>query len=107
MSILLTHAYYISEDPREVKIMKPYPPLGQLYISGYLNEQGIENHLFDTTFYTQKEQLVFIKEKKAGVVAIYTNLMTKVEVIKLIKILNTDATYGFPKVVLGGPDVTL
>ena len=106
MSILLTHAYYISDDPKEQKIMKPYPPLGLLYISAYLNEQQIENHVFDTTFYNQHDQLAFIKEKQTDVVAIYTNLMTKVEVIKLIKILQSEAAYGFPKIVLGGPDVS-
>ncbi|WP_299313738.1 radical SAM protein [uncultured Aquimarina sp.] len=106
MSIVLTHAYYLSTDPKEQRIMKPYPPLGQLYISGYLNEHGLENYVFDTTFSSKNEQLSFIASKKPDVVAIYTNLMTKVEVIKLIKILKTEATYGFPKIVLGGPDVT-
>jgi len=106
MSIILTHAYYLHEDPLEAKIMKPYAPLGLLYISGYLNEQKIENHLFDATFSNQKEQLKFIKEKKPKAVAIYANLMTKINVIKLVKILNSESTYGFPKIILGGPDIT-
>jgi len=106
MSIVLTHAYYLYEDPKELKIMKPYPPLGLLYVSGYLNEHGVENHLFDTTFSSKTAQLEFIANKKPDLVAIYTNLMTKVEVIRLIKILKTEALYGFPKIVLGGPDIT-
>jgi len=106
MSIVLTHAYYLSTDPKEQRIMKPYPPLGQLYISGYLQERNIENHVFDTTFSSKEEQLYFIASKKPDIVAIYANLMTKVEVIKLIKILKTEALYGFPKIVLGGPDVS-
>lgn len=106
MSVVLTHAYYLSNDPKEHKIMKPYPPLGQLYISGYLNEQQIENHVFDTTFYSKEDQLTFIKEKQPDIVAIYTNLMTKIEVIKLVKLLKSEAIYGFPVIVLGGPDVT-
>lgn len=106
MSIVLTHAYYLSTDPKEQRIMKPYPPLGQLYLSGYLNEQNVENYVFDTTFSTKNEQLGFIASKKPDIVAIYANLMTKVEVIKLIHILKNEAIYGFPKIVLGGPDVT-
>jgi len=106
MSIVLTHAYYLHEDPVEAKIMKPYAPLGLLYISGYLNAQNIENHLFDATFSNQKEQLEFITNKQPKIVAIYANLMTKINVIKFIKILKSDAQYGFPKIVLGGPDVT-
>ncbi len=106
MSIVLTHAYYLYEDPLEAKIMKPYSPLGLLYISSYLNENHIENHLFDATFSNPQEQLKFIANKKPSIVAIYTNLMTKINVIKLVKILNSDAQYGFPKIVLGGPDVS-
>lgn len=106
MSIILTHAYYLYEDDKEAKIMRPYAPLGILYISAYLNENNIENHVFDSTFYCQKTQLKFIENKQPKVVAIYTNLMTKVNVIQLVKLLNNDAKYGFPKIILGGPDIT-
>ena len=105
MSILLTHAYYLSDDPKEQKIMKPYPPLGLLYISGYLLSKNVPNDVFDSTFYSKTEQLEFILEKKPKVIAIYTNLMTKIEVVQLIKTLQT-AAFGFPKIILGGPDVT-
>ena len=56
MSILLTHCYYIEEDGKENAIMKPYPPLGLLYISGYLNSSGINNMVFDSTFSNKKTQ---------------------------------------------------
>lgn len=105
MSILLTHAYYLSDDPKEQKIMKPYPPLGLLYVSAYLLSKAIPNNVFDSTFYSRQEQLDFILEKQPEVVAIYTNLMTKIEVVKLIKKLKTE-TYNFPRIILGGPDVT-
>jgi radical SAM superfamily enzyme YgiQ (UPF0313 family) len=106
MSIVLTHAYYLFEDPKEKQIMKPYPPLGLLYVSGFLNEMQAENHLFDSTFKNRDEQLDFIFDKQPQVVAIYTNLMTKINVIQLIRILKRDERYGYPKIVLGGPDIT-
>ncbi len=106
MSIILTHAYYLFEDPKEEQIMKPYPPLGLLYVSGYLNEKQVENHLFDSTFKSREEQLEFIADKQPKVVAIYTNLMTKINVIHLIKELKLGERYGSPKIVLGGPDIT-
>ena len=106
MSIVLTHTYYLYADVKEQAIMKPYPPLGLLYISGYLNEHEIENYLYDSTFYSKEKQLQFIEEKQPKAVAIYTNLMTKVNVIKLIKILKSDEKYGFPTLILGGPDIT-
>lgn len=105
MSILFTHAYYLSDDPKEQKIMKPYPPLGLLYVSGYLKSRNIANDVFDTTFSSQQSQLDFIEKKQPKIICIYTNLMTKVEVIRLIKILKTEQ-FHFPKIVLGGPDVT-
>jgi anaerobic magnesium-protoporphyrin IX monomethyl ester cyclase len=105
MSILLTHGYYLSDDLKEQKIMKPYPPLGLLYISGYLNSKNVANDVFDSTFYSKQEQLDFIFEKQPKIVAVYTNLMTKIEVVKLIKILKSDR-YNHPKIILGGPDVS-
>ncbi len=105
MSLLFTHAYYLSDDLKEQKIMKPYPPLGLLYVSAYLKSKNIENDVFDTTFSSLEKQLAFIENKKPKVICIYTNLMTKIEVIKLIKILKTEK-YNFPKIILGGPDVT-
>ena len=105
MSILFTHAYYLSDDPKEQKIMKPYPPLGLLYVSGYLKSKNIDNDVFDSTFSNQKTQLDFILEKRPKVICIYTNLMTKIEVIKLVNILKSEK-YNYPKIILGGPDVT-
>ena len=56
MNIVLTHAYYLYEDDKEQKIMRPYAPLGLLYISSYLNKNKIENDVYDSTFYSFKEQ---------------------------------------------------
>lgn len=106
MSIVLTHTYFLYDDVKEQAIMKPYPPLGLLYISAYLNDHNIENHLYDSTFFSKQKQLQFIEEKQPKVVAIYTNLMTKINVIKLIKILKNESKYGFPTLILGGPDIT-
>lgn len=106
MSIVLTHAYYLFEDEKEQKIMKPYPPLGLLYVSAYLNQNGINNNVYDSTFYSFEEQLTFIEEKQPKVISIYANLMTKLNVIKLIHVLTSNKKYGSPKIVLGGPDIT-
>lgn len=106
MNVVLTHAYYLFEDDKEQKIMRPYAPLGLLYISSFLNKNGVENDVYDSTFYSFEKQLAFIEKKQPKVIAIYTNLMTKVNVIKLMKILCSDVKYGNPKIILGGPDVT-
>ena len=50
MNVLLTHGYFIAEDPAEARIMKPYPPLGLLCLSAWLAKEGIPNKVYDTTF---------------------------------------------------------
>ncbi len=106
MNVLLTHSYFLKEDAKESKIMRPYPPLGLLYISAYLKKHGLNNEVFDSTFYSFEEQLQFIEERIPKIIGIYTNLMTKINVIKLVKTLKNNPKYGFPKIIIGGPDVT-
>ncbi len=105
MKILFTHGYFLSEDPKELQIMRPYVPLGILYISAFLEKHGYENDLFDSTFSTLeklKEQLI---ETSPNVVAIYTNLMTKLNVLKIIKYIKTEPLLRNTKIILGGPEV--
>jgi radical SAM superfamily enzyme YgiQ (UPF0313 family) len=105
MKILFTHGYFLSEDPKELQIMRPYVPLGILYISAYLERHGFENEVFDSTFST----LDTLKEKIIGdkpeVIAVYTNLMTKLNVLKIIKYIRSEPTLSHTKIVLGGPEV--
>ena len=105
MKILFTHGYFLSEDPKELQIMRPYVPLGILYISAFLEKHGYENDVFDSTFSTLeklKEQLI---ETSPNVVAIYTNLMTKLNVLKIIKYIKTEPLLRNTKIILGGPEV--
>ncbi len=39
MDLLLTHGYFLYEDAKELQIMKPYAPLGILYLSSHLAER--------------------------------------------------------------------
>ena len=55
--ILLTHGYFLWEDEKEQQIMKPYPPLGLLYLSAYLRRAGYGVEVFDTTFSSRAELL--------------------------------------------------
>nr|HMT27779.1 B12-binding domain-containing radical SAM protein [Bacteroidia bacterium] len=90
MKILLTHGYYLNEDPRELLIMKPYVPLGILYISAYLEEHNFPNEVFDATFSDFDLHCKKLLELKPEVVGIYTNLMTKLNVLRLIKFIKSE-----------------
>lgn len=106
MKILLTHGYFLQEDEREQQIMKPYPPLGILYISAYLEERHIQHEVFDTTFSSEQEWWSYVEEEQPDVIAFYVNLMTKVKIIQLIRKLRSSERLEATKIVLGGPDIT-
>ena len=103
MKILLTHGYFLNDDPKEKIIMKPYAPLGILYVSAYLERKGFSNEVFDTTFSTMQKMRDYLLEFKPDVIAIYVNLMTKLNVLEIIKF--TKANLNLAKIVLGGPEI--
>lgn len=100
MDILLTHGYFLYQDPHEMQVMKPYPPLGILYISSYLKSKGFDVAVFDTTFSDLEHFQAYVLEQQPSVVGIYTNMMTKRNVLKMIDFLKQQNIY----IVLGGPD---
>jgi len=100
MDILLTHAYYLFEDPAERQIMKPYPPLGLLYITSHLRSLGFAVDIVDSTFMSRAEHLQTISESTAPVIGIYVNLMTRANALQVIH----EANVSGAKVVLGGPE---
>lgn len=106
MDVFLTHGYFIAEDEKEQQIMRPYPPLGILYISKFLKERNINVGLFDSTFSRFDTLLSEVKSKQPKSIAIYTNLMTKLNVIRLMKEIRKDDVLSETKIILGGPDVT-
>jgi anaerobic magnesium-protoporphyrin IX monomethyl ester cyclase len=46
--ILLAHSYHLPYDPKQVRKMQPYPPLGTLYAATALREHGISVAVFDS-----------------------------------------------------------
>jgi radical SAM superfamily enzyme YgiQ (UPF0313 family) len=102
MKIFLTHAYYLNEDENELRIMKPYVPLGILYISSYLKLNGFDVELYDTTFKSFEDQKKKLIESKPDVIAVYCNLMTKLNVLPLMKFIRQNLPKSI--VVLGGPE---
>ena len=57
--------------------MKPYAPLGLLYISAYLKRAGFDVETFDTTFSDREALVARLAATPGGVVGVYTNLMTR------------------------------
>ena len=104
--VVFTHGYFLEDDPKEKVIMKPYPPLGILYLAAWLDLHGVENEVFDTTFSSKTAQKTRLLSNPPAVLAIYTNLMTKLNVLELIAFCKKTEALRETVVVLGGPDVT-
>jgi radical SAM superfamily enzyme YgiQ (UPF0313 family) len=100
VDILLAHAYYLYQDPHELKVMKPYPPLGILYLSSYLKRQGFAVGVFDSTFSTLEAFEERLKRERPAVVGLYTNMMTKKNVLKMAAAAQAQGAI----VILGGPE---
>ncbi|HUS16629.1 MAG TPA: radical SAM protein [Chloroflexia bacterium] len=100
MDLLLTAGYYIAEDAHEQQIMKPYPALGILYISAHLKARGFAVEVRDNTFETKESFRQYIATARPPVVGIYTNMMTKLNVLPMIRWCKEAGSL----VVLGGPE---
>jgi anaerobic magnesium-protoporphyrin IX monomethyl ester cyclase len=100
MDVLLAHGYHLLQDPHEQAIMRPYPPLGMLYVSSYLKSRGFAVGTFDATFASPEAFASRLAQDRPPVVGLYTTLMTRPNVLEMIRA----ARAAGATVVLGGPD---
>ena len=100
MDLLLTHGYFLREDPKELQIMKPYVPLGILYLCSHLRQKGFKVEVFDSTFCIYQDLLFALEHTPPAVLGVYANLMTRP---KVVKILRAAKAAGW-RTVVGGPE---
>jgi len=100
MDILLTHGYFLYEDPKELQIMKPYPPLGILYICSHLRNKGLSAEVFDSTFSSRQQLWDVLQQGPPSILGIYANLMTRSNVVEILE----RAKESGWQTVVGGPE---
>jgi len=100
MDLLLTHGYFLADDPKELQILKPYAPLGILYLSSYLRAQGFGVEIYDSTFGTRDELFRILETEQPATLGVYVNLMTRGNALAIIA---RAAACGW-RVVVGGPE---
>ena len=98
--LLLAHGYFLFEDPKERQIMKPYAPLGILYLCSHLRTKGFNVDVFDTTFSSREELIRVLRSESPSVLGIYANLMTRSNVVEIVGVARES---GWTTVV-GGPE---
>src|ERR1700748_2613672 len=70
--VLLTHSYHLPYDPKQVRKMQPYAPLGTLYAASALRAGDIPVAVFDTMLEAPEPGFVnALKQARPKIVAIY------------------------------------
>lgn len=98
--LLLTHGYFLSEDPKELQIRKPYVPLGILYICSHLRSKGFAVDVFDSTFSTKSDLIRHLRTEKPSTLGIYANLITRKNVVEILHV----AREAGWRTIVGGPE---
>ena len=100
MDLLLTHGYFLYDDPKELQVMKPYAPLGILYLASHLRARNFDIEIFDTTFSSWPELQRCLWSTRPAVLGVYANLMTRSNVVRTLRA----AKEAGWKTVVGGPE---
>ena len=100
MDLLLTHGYFLEEDAKEQAIMRPYVPLGILYLASHLRALNFDVEVFDTTFASRKDLLRILGSREPSILGVYANLMTRASVVRILQAAKESGW----KTVVGGPE---
>src|SRR6201981_1359872 len=98
--VLLGHAYFLKYDIIERRVMKPYPPLGILYLSAFLKRSGFSVEVFDATFKDFGDFEATVQRIRPRIVGLYANIITRDNVLRLTQIAKANSV---EYVVAGGP----
>lgn len=101
MNVLLTHGYFLADDPHEAELMRPFPPLGLQYLVAYLRAQGVAAEWWDSTF--QPGPAAFpgaLDAARPDVVGFYGHTVTRPVTAGMV----AEARARGLRVVAGGPD---
>jgi len=80
--------------------MKPYPPLGILYICSHLRKKGIDTEVFDSTFSSRQQLWDLLRKGPPSVLGVYANLMTRPAVVEILRVAKETGW----QTVVGGPE---
>ncbi|MFI5269984.1 MAG: cobalamin-dependent protein, partial [Chloroflexota bacterium] len=104
LDILLSNSYFINKDAAEQRAMRPYPPLGLLYLSAYLKQHGYRVQVHDNTFLP--DELDFARaldQTAAPVVGFHATVICRQMVSRLIRLAKEMGR----TVIAGGPDPSI
>lgn len=80
--------------------MKPYAPLGILYLCSHLRNRGFDVDVFDTTFSSREDLFRHLRTEKPSILGLYANLMTRGNVVETLSVAREAGWIT----VVGGPE---
>lgn len=86
--------------------MRPYPPLGLLSIAAWVEREGFDVEVFDTTFASFDALMARMRQLRPRFVGMYVTLMTRARVLDTIRSIRADPALSNSTIILGGPEVT-
>lgn len=70
--VLITHSYHLAYDPKQLRKMQPYLPLGTLYAAAALRQSGVSVVAFDSMLSDPSEELpALLAKHRPRIVAVY------------------------------------
>lgn len=102
LDLLLFHAYFLSRDPREQELMRPFAPLGMQYLVAWLRrEQAGSVDWWDSTFAAGPEDFyAACTERDPRVVGLYGHTLTRPLAAEMVGRCVAEGR----RVIAGGPD---
>lgn len=80
--------------------MKPYAPLGLLYLSSHLRKEGFAVEIYDSTFGSKAALFGLLRDGPPATLGVYVNLMTRLNALEIIKCARESGW----RVIVGGPE---
>lgn len=102
MRLLLTHAYFLRQDPHEQQLMRPFPPLGLQSLVAYLRREGWnDTDWWDATFADgPADFLEVLQRENPTIVGFYGHTITRPVTMELVRACVERGC----RVIAGGPD---
>lgn len=100
MDLLLTHGFFLNEDEKEQQVMRPYSPLGLLYLASYLRSKGFDVEVYDSTFGDRSTLERLLEDHAPATLGVYANLLTRGSAVRIIEAAKLRGW----RVVAGGPE---
>lgn len=102
LDLLLFHAYFLSEDPREQEIMRPFAPLGMQYLVAWMRAAGLGAvDWWDSTFHAGEADFHrHVADTNPRVVGLYGHTLTRPTALRMVARCVAEGR----RTIAGGPD---